>query len=132
MQATLPFTIIVLILALVIGSLTGYAVAKVTSPRVTVQQTTNKTGDGETETTAGIKDKSTFKDQAEGTLKEGGFEGEGSYHLERPGGKSQTVYLTSSAVDLSEYVDKKVKVWGETHTSEKAGWLMDVGYVELQ
>ena len=82
--------------------------------------------------TAGIPDKSTFKDTTEGTLREGGIEGEGSFHLERPGGKSQTVYLTSSTVDLSEYIGKKVKVWGETHTSEKAGWLMDVGYVEVQ
>lgn len=79
----------------------------------------------------GIADKKTFKDAAEGVLKEGGIEGEGNFHLERPGGKSQNVYLTSSAVDLSEYVGKKVKVRGETFKAEKAGWLMDVGLVEV-
>lgn len=83
------------------------------------------------EKVAGIADKKTFKDQAEGILKEGGIDGEGSYHLRRPGGVSQNVYLTSSTVDLSGYVNKKVRVWGETFKGEKAGWLMDVGLVEI-
>jgi hypothetical protein len=83
-----------------------------------------------TSTTAGIKDTKRFPDKAEGKLVEGGIDGEGSFHLERAGGKSQNVYLTSSIVDLSEYVGKKVRVWGETFAAQKAGWLMDVGYVE--
>jgi hypothetical protein len=72
-----------------------------------------------------------FKDQAEGTLKEGGIDGEGNFHLERPGGESQNVYLTSSTVDLSLYVGKKVRVYGQTFAGQKAGWLMDVGLVEV-
>lgn len=90
-----------------------------------------KTSDNKIESAAGIKDTKTFKDTAEGVLKEGGIEGEGSFHLERSGGKSQNVYLTSSTVDLSEYVGMKVKVRGETFKAEKAGWLMDVGFVEV-
>ncbi len=82
--------------------------------------------------TAGIVDKSTFKDSAEGVLKEGGVDGEGSYHLDRPGGASQNVYLTSSTVDLLQYVGKKVKVYGQTFQAQKAGWLMDVGLIEVQ
>lgn len=82
--------------------------------------------------TAGIVDKSTFKDSAVGILKEGGVDGEGSYHLERPGGVSQNVYLTSSTVDLSQYIGKKVKVYGQTFQAQKAGWLMDVGLIEVQ
>ena len=35
--------------------------------------------------------------------------------------------LTSVNIDL----DKKVKVWGETNTAQEAGWLMDVGKLEL-
>jgi hypothetical protein len=89
------------------------------------------TSEDGSKTSAGVLDKKTFTDQAEGTLREGGFEGEGSFHLERPGGKSQYVYLTSTAVDLSEFIGKKVSVWGQTYEAEKAGWLMDVGYVEL-
>ncbi|MFZ1549532.1 MAG: hypothetical protein WAT44_03660, partial [Microgenomates group bacterium] len=73
-----------------------------------------------------------FPDAAMGILKEGGIDGEGSYHLERPGGKSQNVYLTSSIVDLAKFVGKKIKVQGETFSGQTAGWLMDVGYVELQ
>ena len=76
--------------------------------------------------------KKTFKDSIVGLLKEGGIEGEGNFHLERPGGVSQNVYLTSSTVDLSKYVGKKVKVWGQTFQGQKAGWLMDVGLVEIQ
>lgn len=85
----------------------------------------------ETKTKEGMVDKKTFRDQAEGILKEGGIDGEGNFHLERPGGASQNVYLTSSTVDLSKYVGKKVRVYGETFSAEKAGWLMDVGLVEI-
>ncbi|OGK29197.1 hypothetical protein A3D06_01075 [Candidatus Roizmanbacteria bacterium RIFCSPHIGHO2_02_FULL_40_9] len=82
--------------------------------------------------TAGISDKKTFKDSAEGVLREGGHKsGEGNFHLDRPGGEDQNAYLTSSTVDLSEYVGKKVRVHGETFASQNVGWLMDVGYVEV-
>lgn len=79
----------------------------------------------------GDGDAATFKDTAEGVLKEGGIEGEGQYHLVRPGGDSQNVYMTSSLVDLSLFIDKKVKVWGATQTAQHAGWLMDVGKVQV-
>lgn len=79
----------------------------------------------------GIKDKETFRDNAEGVLVTGGVDGEGSHHLVRPGGKSQNVYLTSSIVDLDLFVDHQVKVWGETFAAQRAGWLMDVGRVEV-
>lgn len=79
----------------------------------------------------GVTDTKTFKDQAEGILREGGVEGEGSFHLERPGGTSQNVYLTSSTVDLSPYIGKRVRVHGQTFAAQKAGWLMDVGLVEV-
>jgi hypothetical protein len=72
-----------------------------------------------------------FKDSAEGYLEDGGLDGEGSHKLLRPGGESQTVYLTSSVTDLSELAGVEVKVWGETFKGQKAGWLMDVGRVEV-
>ena len=34
----------------------------------------------------GIEDTATYKDSAEGVLEEGGINGEGQYHLTRPGG----------------------------------------------
>lgn len=73
-----------------------------------------------------------YPDSAEGTLEAGGIDGEGTHRLIRPGGDSQTVYLTSSVVDLDQFVGKEVKVWGETHTAQKAGWFMDVGRVEVK
>lgn len=81
--------------------------------------------------TAGITDTSNFKDSAEGLLEEGGIGGEGQYHLTRAGGVSQNVYLTSTSVDLSPFVGKKVKVWGQTLSARKAGWLMDVGKISV-
>lgn len=79
----------------------------------------------------GLEDTATFRDRAEGVLEEGGIDGEGTHHLVRDGGPSQNVYLTSSVVDLDQFVGKKIEVWGETIGAEKAGWLMDVGRVKV-
>ncbi|MBI4058879.1 hypothetical protein HY404_01410 [Candidatus Microgenomates bacterium] len=80
---------------------------------------------------AGLSDEKTFRDNATGILREGGLDGEGTHHLEREGGPSQTVYLTSSVIDLDEFIDQKVQVWGETYTAQKAGWFMDVGKIKV-
>ena len=79
----------------------------------------------------GSGDEKTFKDDAVGMLEQGGIEGEGSHKLTREGGESQTVYLTSTVVDLEQFVGRKVQVWGETFAAQKAGWLMDVGRVKV-
>jgi hypothetical protein len=81
--------------------------------------------------TFGVDDTKTFSDVAEGSLKEGGIEGEGQYHLERPGGETQYVYLTSSVVDLGLLEGRKIKVWGQTQRAQHVPWLMDVGRVEV-
>lgn len=117
-----------LAVTIVVGTLVGFVLNQVkkSASNKTTGLTTAKA-----KQTAGIADKKTFKDKAEGILKEGGADGEGNFHLDRPGGESQNVYLTSTTVDLSQYIGKKVRVWGETFQAEKAGWLMDVGLVEL-
>lgn len=76
-------------------------------------------------------DSKDFSDSAEGVLEVGGIEGEGAFHLVRPGGESQNVYLTSSALDLTPFVGRKVKVWGQTQTALHAAWLMDVGRLQV-
>ena len=81
--------------------------------------------------TFGAKDESTFRDSAEGVLQPGGIDGEGSHHIERGANKSQWVYITSSVVDLDLFVGNRVTVWGETNSSKKAGWLMDVGKLKV-
>jgi|SRR3989338_8750089 len=75
----------------------------------------------------------TFRDEAEGTVEKNDFKeyAQGTHKLIRPGGESQTAYLTSSVLDLDQYVGKKVKVYGETFGSSQVGWFMDVGKVEV-
>ena len=84
-----------------------------------------------TETEAGTTDTSTFSDTTSGVLEAGGSNGEGTHHLVRPGGNSQTVYLVSSLVDLDQYLGKKIEVFGQTIRAQKVGWLMDVGRVKI-
>jgi len=119
-------SIIVLVVIAFLGVGTGFVLSKVTS-----SNGGSAIGPGIKGKTVGSGDIKIFKDAAEGVLKEGGIEGEGQYHLVRPGGDSQNVYLTSSLVDLSQFMNKKIKVWGETQKAQHAGWLMDVGRVEI-
>lgn len=84
-----------------------------------------------TSTGAGVLDPSVKYDTATGTLQEGGLNGEGTFHLVRDGGPSDYVYLTSSVLDLSSFVNKKIQIWGETLASKKVGWLMDVAKVQV-
>lgn len=79
----------------------------------------------------GSTDVEAFKDSASGYLELGGLDGEGSHRLLRAGGESQTVYLTSSITDLSKFEGMEIKIWGETFRGQKAGWLMDVGRIEV-
>ncbi len=132
--------LVLIIIALAAGVATGYggfrlktkggvslgAPSSETQPLQQVATGTVKAGD-----VFGIQDASTFKDSAEGYLEEGGIGGEGSHKLLREGGVNQTVVLTSSVTDLSKFVGMQVKVGGETFKAQKAGWLMDVGRVEV-
>lgn len=122
--------IIMIVLAAALGGATGFFGSSF-SPKAATSAGGDTQQGSTTKKAAGVLDTKKFPDKAEGALKDGGIEGEGSFHLERPGGESQNVYLTSSTVDLSEYIGKKVRVRGETQKAQKAGWLMDVGYVEI-
>lgn len=124
---------IFLIIAVVAGAMSGYILSNkkgITSRNALTSGSidSSKISKG---TVVGSSDIKTFKDTASGSLKTGGINGEGQFHLVRPGGDSQNVYLTSSSVDLSKFVNKKIKVWGETQKAQYAGWLMDVGRVEV-
>ncbi len=123
-------TFLPLILGLIIvlaGVGTGWLLAgskKTSGPQV---KTSGVGGQSE----LGISDEETFRDNAEGTLEEGGINGEGTHHLVRDGGPTQNVYLTSTVIDLQSFKGKKVQVWGETISAQKAGWLMDVGRIKI-
>ncbi|MCA9369974.1 MAG: hypothetical protein H6774_01535 [Pseudomonadales bacterium] len=134
-HATKKHMIITVLVALLAGALTGFggyylktSIAEVTTPAETLHPEEGAVQNGDV---FGSKDTDTFKDTAEGYLQAGGIDGEGSHSLLRPGGETQTVYLTSSVTDLSELEGMQVKVWGETFKGQKAGWLMDVGRVEV-
>lgn len=126
---------------IVLGSLTGAGLAYVTRTTgvgtVGTDTAGMNTGTAQQDTTVkvgavfGLPDESTFKDDTEGVLILGGIEGEGSHTLLRPGGVSQNVYLTSSVVELNQFENTRVRIWGETFKGQKAGWLMDVGRVEV-
>lgn len=119
---------------LVAGVLSGWLLSRNSAP---VSQSMTGSSEQTVQTkggknvVVGIDDAKTFRDSTEGKLLTGGVDGEGTHHLERPGGISQTVYLTSSVLDLSQFEGKQVRVWGETHSAKTAGWLMDVGKVEV-
>lgn len=122
----------IIAVVILVGVGIGYIIVPKGGSGSTVSTTTLKAGaEIEKGTTVGSDDTKTFKDKTEGILEEGGIEGEGQYHLVRPGGDSQNVYLTSSIIDLSPFIKKKIRVWGQTNSAKKAGWLMDVGRVEV-
>ncbi len=130
--------VVLTVLAIVAGVATGFGANKLSASRSGGGDT--DTGPSPMQKVAGDSVKAgdvfgstaeVFKDSAEGYLEAGGLSGEGSHKLLRPGGDSQTVYLTSSVTDLDKLVGMDVKVWGETFKGQKVGWLMDVGKVEV-
>jgi hypothetical protein len=131
-KVTVNVPVLIIFLAVILsGIFTGYVLAKGGASGAGKQiNSSAKTAEG-LKKVIGVQDEKTFKDSAEGILREGGAKGEGTHHLERAGGPSQDVYLTSSTISFDEYVGKKVKVWGETFSAKTAGWLMDVGRLEL-
>jgi hypothetical protein len=123
-------TIILTVVIILAGITSGYFLSQKGGGPTPVARDVAE-GDIETGMTVGVADEKTFKDSAEGELVAGGLDGEGSHHLRRPGGDTQNVYLTSSIVDLDKFVGRQVKVWGETFSASKAGWLMDVGKLQV-
>ncbi len=120
---------VVLAVALVAGVGTGYILASTggkVGPTTVIEEKPK----------AASQDTKTFRDFAEGTIqkkpepKTNETYTEGTHLLVRDG--AQSVALTSSVVDLTEFEGKKVKVLGETQKALKEGWLMDVGKVETK
>ncbi|HSV95061.1 MAG TPA: hypothetical protein VLH94_03770 [Spirochaetia bacterium] len=101
--------------------------AELTGIQSAIPETGVKVGD-----IFGSPDEKSFKDPATGVIDKGGFNGEGSHKLVRAGGVSQTVYLTSSTIDLDLLIGHQVTIWGETFKGQKVGWLMDVGRAKVE
>lgn len=117
------------VLAVILGVMTGFLLSRpggIKAPTKGIGAPGVKVSDHK----VGIQDTKTFRDCTKGQLETGGISGEGTHHLVREGGPSQTAYLTSSVVDLDQFVGKMVEVCGQTIASKRAGWLMDVGLVK--
>lgn len=126
-----PKIMAIFIGVILMGIVTGYGVSRLGGPAATSVSTAGSSAGISIGAVYGSNDTATFKDIAQGVLQAGGIDGEGQYHLVRPGGDSQSVYLTSSLVDLSQFTGRTIKVWGQTQAAQHAGWLMDVGRVQL-
>jgi len=110
---------------------TGFGLYSFKKPKAPKKLATEVSGVVEAGDTFGVMDEEAFRDTAEGEMTAGGIDGEGSHHLVREGGESKYVYLTSSVIDLDQFIGKTVKVWGETFGAQTAGWLMDVGRLQV-
>lgn len=119
------------IIVVLLGVLSGWFLSVRNGGQKSVSFVNNQGTEGGKNKEVGLKDENTFRDAAEGVLLEGGINGEGTHHLDRGLGPDKYVYLNSTVIDLQRFVNKKVKVWGETVSAKKAGWLMDVGRVKI-
>lgn len=130
----IPSLIILAIVA--VGTVTGYLFSKRSSSLGGSVENKQLTGGAELvqgPDEVGIKDETAFKDTTQGKIEINDNEEitEGSHKLLRPGGPSQTAYLTSSVLDLNQFRGKCVQVWGETFAGQEAAWLMDVGRIKI-
>lgn len=132
-QKAMPMVILITIVALLFAVLSGFLFSSIIgAPSSTSSEKSQGSMDEINKGQVyGVQEKEDFPDSTEGTLEKGGLDGEGSHKLVRPGGESQTAYLTSSTLDLDKFVGRKVKVWGQTYEAQKAGWFMDVGRAEV-
>ncbi|OGM31677.1 hypothetical protein A2803_04580 [Candidatus Woesebacteria bacterium RIFCSPHIGHO2_01_FULL_44_21] len=124
-NAKVKFVVIGLVVVAA-GVLTGRALSGVSAEGGQATPTANVSENPEGATV----DESVFADSAQGTLHEGGIEGEGTHYLDTGAGAEKYVYLLSTVLDLDPFIDKKVEVFGQTLAAEHAGWLMDVGRVK--
>lgn len=126
-----PSIIIAVVITVFAGTVLGFAASRMTQKNG-LSAVSRTLGDAASSASYGQRNKELFPDIVTGKLKKGGIESEGTHHLERKGGVSQNVYLTSSSVDLDQFINKTVMVEGKTYSAEKAGWFMEVGYLEIK
>lgn len=119
------------LLVILVGVGSGWGLSKISAGEESSNQKQADKSIKESETEAGIENTEQFPDEAEGILMEGGHEGEGTHYLDRGLGPEKNVYLTSTVINLQSFVGKKVRVWGNTLSAQKVGWLMDVGRIKV-
>jgi len=142
LEQTKPiFNIFVIILMVVLGLGGGFLLGNKNKPNSISTSNTDNTGKIVTSTVTTKEElevgkvygnnSSVFTDTASGTVVAGNINGVGTHILERAGGISQRASLTSSVIDLDLFVGKKVEIKGQTNTSNKTSWLLDVGTIKI-
>lgn len=121
----IKFLAAVLVISVIAGIGTGYFMSTSMGQRIPLL---NKNPEHASE------DAKTFRDFAEGKVtkkpdEKNNSNNQGTHLLLRDG--ATPVLLTSSVLELSEYENKKVKIYGETNSLPGAGWFMDVGRIEV-
>lgn len=118
-------------LVVVLGVVTGWFLAGRGKNVATGSNTSQQTSSSKEVEEAGLGDEKSYGSTTEGILKKGGIKGEGTHYIDRGLGENKYVYLTSSVIDLDNFVDKKVTVWGETISAKYASWMIDVGKIKV-
>ena len=130
-KSTWPMILVALAIV-VSGAITGYFLTggKIGKKPASLEEAGEKITKG---MIFGIDKPEIYRDTTEGVVEvnDGSLVEEGSHKLIREGGDSKTAYLVSSTLDLDKLVGHKVKIWGETFAGQKAGWLMNVGKIEV-
>lgn len=134
---SIPIAVIVVVLALT----AGFALSRILPQKQPIITNSNNTTAASTDNITSTDElkvgkvygnsEKNFKDIATGTIEKGNINGEGTHILNREGGVTQRASLISSTVDLDLFVGKKVEIKGETNTSNKTAWLLDVGTIKI-
>lgn len=122
--------ILLSLLVIVSGALSGYFLSGTQASTGSGVSLTKSSDSEKSETAVEVVDEEGLLSE-EGTIVEGGIDGEGTHHLDRDLGPEKFVYLTSVVLDLDNFTGKKVKVWGNAMAGQEAGYLMDVIKVEI-
>lgn len=113
-------------LPIALGVITGaYLGGKGYWNKVTYRQVTGKTVVVAVGQEYGVSDQKSIRDSAIGLLVDSDNKTKGTHRLVR-GADALTVYLTSSTIDLNQFLGRGMQIWGETFQRENVGWFMDV------
>lgn len=124
------FFVAILVLSIVLGLGAGYILAKDNKTTPVTSSAVPKNPQAAQEFNQNFSDFAEGVIQSKPTPADPNSYTEGTNILVRQG--AVPVYLTSSVVDLNQYIGKKVKVFGETQKALTVGWLMDVGKVQVE
>ena len=128
---TSRFKLVVGVVAIIfMGSLTGFVLSRGKTAKATKEGSISPDLI-KASNEAGYKDTKLFESIVTGIVKKGGLFGDGTHSLIKDSNPKNPAALLSSVVDLDEYVDRHVQVWGRSQKGLKAAWLLEVGRIKI-